>query len=346
MTGLGVGLIGFGLSGQVFHLPFIRSHPQLALRAVQSRQADAVEAAAPEARVVDTTEALLADSGIDLVVITAPNDLHFALARQCLEAGRHVLLEKPAVTTTGEIDALIALATAQSRHFSVYQNRRYDGDFLVLRDLVNKGTLGTLRHLDTRFDRFRPEPRQRWREQPGVGTGIFWDLGPHLLDQVLVLLGRPKTVQADIRSLRAGSEAADWFEVRLDYGDTVVTAGSTPYEAGRMRRFKARFEQGSWQCWALDPQEDALRAGRRPGDPDFTDRSDQTMEQYDASGKLTESAPPAGDYRRFYADLVEAIVKGGPGPVPAGEARDLITLLVLAEQSARSGQVLPWGHQS
>lgn len=342
MAELGVGLIGFGLSGQIFHLPFIRSHPQLSLRAVQSRQAEEVQQAAPEVEVVATTETLLERPDVDLVVITAPNNLHFALARQCLDAGRHVLLEKPAVTRLDEIEQLLDLAAARGRHFSVYQNRRYDGDFLTLRHLVAQGSLGRLKHLETRFDRFRPEPRQRWREQPGEGSGIFWDLGPHLLDQVLLLLGTPTAVQADIRALRPGSETADWFEIRLDYGDTVVTAGSTPYEPGRMRRFNARFEQGSWQCWGLDPQEAALRSGWRPESAGYPGPSDQSAVLYDTDGAAEESVPQAGDYRHFYADLVQAIDDGGAGPVPGREARNLIRLLVLAEQSAQGGHTLPW----
>ncbi|MCH8551652.1 MAG: Gfo/Idh/MocA family oxidoreductase [Natronospirillum sp.] len=343
---LGVGLIGFGLSGQVFHLPFIRSHPQLVLRAVQSRRPDAVQQSAPEAAVVPDTGTLLARDDIDLVVITAPNELHFDLARQCLEADRHVLVEKPSVTRSEQMDQLLALASVHQRHLSVYQNRRYDGDFVTLRSLVNQRTLGTLRHLDTRFDRFRPEPRNRWREQAGVGTGIFWDLGPHLLDQVLTLLGRPKTVQADIRALRPGSQAADWFELRLDYGELQVSAGSTPYEAGRMRRFNARFDEGSWQCWGLDPQEEALRAGEQPDAAGYPHAGRQIAWQFDQAGKMEELRIQAGDYRGFYRDLVSAILDGGPPPVPANEARDLIHLMAVLEESARSGRTLGWDYQS
>ncbi|TGG94150.1 oxidoreductase [Natronospirillum operosum] len=342
MSKLGVGLIGFGLSGQVFHTPFIRSHDQLDLRAVQSRQTEAVQAVAPEVDVVDNAASLMERQDIDLIVITAPNELHFPLSEQALQAGKHVLLEKPSVTRVDEMEALLALADARGLQFSVYQNRRYDGDFLTLRRLVDSAELGPLRHLDTRFDRFRPAVRDRWREQPGIGTGIFWDLGPHLLDQVLVLLGRPKTVQADIRALRPGSQTPDWFEVWLDYGDIQVTAGSTPFEAGDMRRFNARFERGSWQCWGLDPQEAALRDGAMPDRLQIADNGLQQATQFDADGRAEHRTVPAGDYRRFYQALVDSIVQGLPGPVAGDEARDLIKLLVLLEQSAQGGQRLPW----
>lgn len=339
------GLIGFGLSGRIFHAPFILDHPDFQLTAVNSRQAEAVAELAPEARVVASAEALLADDDLDLIVITAPNALHFPLAEAALLAGKHVLLEKPSVTELAQMETLATLAQRQGKVLTVYQNRRFDGDFQTLRELVSNGSLGSLKHLDTRFDRFRPTPQQRWREQPGVGTGIFWDLGPHILDQVLHLLGTPQRLHATLRTLRDGGTTTDWFEVQLDYGDKVVHLGSTPFEAGPMRRFAARFEGGSWHAWGLDPQEAALRAGQMPWHPDYPSQgAAQTADLSDAQGTQSQ-ALASGHYRAFYHQLADAILGRGPAPVSLTEACQLVYGLQLAEQSSAEGRWLDWQYQ-
>lgn len=337
------GLIGFGLSGQVFHAPFILQHPDMSLTAVSSRQQEQVQAVAPDATVFASAQDLIKRSDIDLVVITAPNDQHFPLARDALTAGKHVLLEKPSVTQLDQMDHLIELADARNRVLTVYQNRRFDGDFQHLSQLCgDTSQLGRLRHLDTRFDRFRPEPRDRWREQPGEGSGIFWDLGPHLLDQVLCLLGPPESLQARLRNLRTGSQTTDWFEVSLQYPHTEVVAGSTPFEAGDMRRFNARFDQGSWQCWGLDPQEAVLRDGIQPGDATYlTAGTLQSARTFGQTG-VQDAQVASGDYRQFYDQLVSAVNGLAQPPVSLEHARQLVYLMNLAETSAQSGRQESW----
>lgn len=341
-TPIRTGLIGFGLSGQIFHAPFLQHDPGFELAAVVSRQQDTVQAKAPGADVLTSTEALLERSDIELVVITTPNALHFDQARAALEAGKHVLLEKPAVTRLEHMDTLITLAASRNLVLTVYQNRRFDGDFQYLRTLSQRADLGTLRHLDMRFDRFRPQPRDRWREQDVEGGGIFWDLGPHLMDQALQLLGPPKSLFARLRSLRAGSAATDWFDLQLSYPDAEVTLGSSPFEAGEMRRFNARFDGGSWQCWGLDPQEEALRAGQMPGSRDYPAKGTAQWARLADGSAIQSVAVPHGDYRQFFAQLAQSIRAGGPPPVLTSEARALIYALNLAEQSSREQQVVDW----
>lgn len=337
-----VGLIGFGLSGRIFHAPFILDLPQFELVNVHSRQADEVRALAPEARISANSTAVLTDPNVDLVVITAPNELHFSLAQEALNNGKHVLLEKPAVTQVAQMEALCTLAEQHQRVLTVYQNRRFDGDFLTLQALLAEGTLGALRHLDTRFDRFRPEPQHRWRELPGEGTGIFWDLGPHLLDQALLLLGAPESLNANLRTLRHGGTTTDWFEVQLNYVDCAVTIGSSPFEAGEMRRFNARFERGSWQAWGVDPQEAALRAGQRPNDTDYPQGgAAQPAHRYEGNQTVSDRLPH-GDYRAFYRHLAQAIHDGTAPPVTPAEACALIYTMNLAERSAAEQRTLPW----
>lgn len=260
-----VGIIGFGLSGRVFHAPFIAHQTEMNLSHICSSNAEKVHEYWPDVTVVSDAEALLTGGGLDLVVITTPNELHYLQAKLALESGKHVLLEKPSVTDVAQIETLCRIAQEQGVVFSVYQNRRFDGDFLRLKALVETGELGQLKQLESRFDRFRPEVQERWREQPGVGTGIFWDLGPHVVDQALALLGTPDWIQANIDTLREGSSAADVFDLTLGYGDRRVYLGASLFEAGAMRRYNARFDAGTWHCYDLDAQEDALRAGELPG---------------------------------------------------------------------------------
>ena len=344
-----VGLIGFGLSGRVFHAPFVMNDPGMTMAYVCSSKADEVRAVLPDVSVVSSAEAVFAASDVDLVVITTPNALHFEQAKKALENGKHVLLEKPSVTRVSQIEALCVLAKQKGLVFCVYQNRRFDGDFLRLKALIESGELGALKHLDSRFDRFRPAAQARWREEPGIGSGIFWDLGPHILDQALCLFGPPKWLHASIDKLREGSQTHDWFEVELGYDDKRVRLASTPFEAGEMRRFNARFTKGSWQCVGLDPQEEALRAGQMPWDADFQSQATQqrntrfVAHSQDDIERVQED-PTQGDYVAFYAKLRDAILGKGEAPVAMEQACQLIYLICLAEQSAESGQRMSWGY--
>ena len=344
-----VGLIGFGLSGRVFHAPFVMNDPGMEMAYVCSSKADEVRAVLPDVSVVSSAESVFAASDVDLVVITTPNALHFDQAKKALENGKHVLLEKPSVTNLSQIETLCALAQKNNLVFCVYQNRRFDGDFLRLKALIESTELGELKHLDSRFDRFRPAAQARWREEPGVGTGIFWDLGPHILDQALCLFGPPKWLHASIDKLREGSQTHDWFEVELGYDDKRVRLASTPFEAGEMRRFNARFTKGSWQCVGLDPQEEALRAGQMPWDAGFPSKATQQrntrfVAQSQDDIESIQEAATQGDYATFYAQLRDAILGKGEMPVAMEQACQLIYLICLAEQSAESGQRMSWGY--
>ncbi len=344
-----VGLIGFGLSGRVFHAPFVINDPDMEMAYVCSSKVEEVHTALPEVTVVSTAEAVFSASDVDLVVITTPNALHFEQAKRALESGKHVLLEKPSVTSVSQIEALCSLAKQQGLVFCVYQNRRFDGDLQRLKALIDGAELGELKHLDSRFDRFRPLAQARWREEPGVGTGIFWDLGPHILDQVLFLFGAPKWLHASIDCLREGCQTHDWFELELGYDDKRIRLGSTPFEAGDMRRFNARFTQGSWQCVGLDPQEEALRAGQMPWQSEFPSQAAQQRNtrfvahtQNDIE-TFQESATQ-GDYAAFYRQLGHAIAGKGDSPVSMEQACQLIYGLCLAEQSAETGQRVAWDY--
>lgn len=335
------GIIGYGLSGQVFHAPFVQHHPAYHLLAVSTRNADRVHSSLPGVEHEETAQALMKRPDIDLVIVTAPNEFHYTLCREALLAGKHVLVEKPSVTRVAEIDDLTALAEQQSRHFCVYQNRRYDGDFLHLQSLIHGQSLGDLRVLDSRYDRFRPETRDRWREQNVVGGGIFWDLGPHLIDQALSLLGRPVAVSGQLLALRDGSQVTDAFEIRLHYPGRLVTLGSNPFTAGHTRRFRAGFTGGTWQCWGLDPQESLLRDGTKPEADQWVPNGSalQTDETATADTREAGTVTP-GDYRRFFTRLATAIRTDEPLPVMTSDARTLIEIMEAIEQASLTNQTV------
>src|SRR5436190_471500 len=212
-----VGLIGYGYAGRTFHAPLIRATPGLELVAVSSSRPARVTADLPGTAVVPSADDLLATPSIDLVVIAAPPDVHAPLAAAALRAGKHVVVDKPIAPTLDEARATAMLAAGSDRVLAVFQNRRWDGDFLALRDLLSRGVLGEVSHFESHFDRYRPLVRNRWREQPGAGAGLWHDLGPHLVDQALQLFGLPDRVWGSLAAQRAGSQVDDWAHVVLEY---------------------------------------------------------------------------------------------------------------------------------
>src|SRR6195952_5025482 len=214
---LRVGLIGYGYAGKTFHAPLISAVPALELAAVASSDAAKVHADWPGLTVHATPAELIARDDLDLVVIATPNDTHHPLARAALRAGRHVVVDKPFTVTLADARELVALASERGRVLSVFHNRRWDGDFLTLRRLVADGALGRVVEMSSRHDRFRPEVRPRWRERAEPGAGLWFDLGPHLLDQALQLFGHPRAITLARDLTRDGALADDWFHASLRY---------------------------------------------------------------------------------------------------------------------------------
>src|ERR1700726_3138629 len=213
-----VGLVGFGLAGRAFHAPVIRAVPGLHLAAIVQRSGREAAEKYPGVRIVRSLDELLSISEIRLVVITTPNETHYSFARQCLQAGRDVVVDKPFTTTLEEAVSLVQFAKDVNRLLTVYQNRRYDGDFQAIRKLVADGTLGRIVRFETNYDRFRPDLKPgAWRERAGPANGILFDLAPHLIDHALVLFGLPEAVTADVRLERTVAVVDDAFDVMLHY---------------------------------------------------------------------------------------------------------------------------------
>jgi len=337
-----VGLIGYGYAGRTMHAPLIASVTGLELVAVASSQRDPVNAAWPNVRVTDDYLALAGDAACDLIVIATPNDSHHALTHAALEAGKHVVVDKPFTVTLAEADDLVALATRRNRLLSVFQNRRWDSDFITLKACIESGALGDVRELVSRFDRFDPLPRDRWRERTDPGGGLWFDLGPHLVDQALCLFGSPETVNADLAVLRDRASAVDYAQVVLGYAKRRVSLHCTRLAAAAGPRFEAHGTRGSFHCHGLDIQEDQLKAGNAPGGPGWgEDPQPVFVTDGSKSPRRTEARPRAkGDYRQYYVGVRDAILGRAPNPVSPADARRVMAVLECAIRSAEQGRTL------
>lgn len=345
---LRVGLVGYGYAGKTFHAPLIAGVPGLHLAAVASRDAARVQADWPDAEVLADPRALLRRADLDLIVIASPNDTHFPLARAALAAGRHVVVDKPFTLTLAEARELAALAHARRRLLSVFHNRRWDSDFLTLRETMAGGTLGRIVHLESAFDRYRPAVRARWRESAAPGGGLWFDLGPHLLDQALLLFGWPRTMALDQAMLRDGGQSDDWFQARLGYPGCRVVLRASMLAASPSPRFVVHGTAGSWTKLGLDPQEDALKAGARPTWPPppgwGQDRNVSLITRPCGDDLHTDHWPlRAGSQGDFYAAVRDALRGDGPNPVPPQQAVAVMALLELGRRSAHEGRALDCG---
>jgi len=345
---LRAGLVGYGFAGQTFHAPVLSAVPELQLAAVASSQPHKVHAEWPGVAVVPDFEALVARADIDLVVVATPNAQHFPVARAALEAGKHVVVDKPFTLNAAEARELELLAGRQDRVLSVYQNRRFDADYLTLKDVLASGEVGRPVYLESHFDRFRPEVRDRWREQKVPGAGLWVDLGAHLVDQAVQLFGKPDTLQLDTAVLREGAQVEDYFHALLRYesgphAPLRVVLHATTLAAHAAPRYILHGTRGSYVKHGVDPQEDALRAGGRPGSADWgTDPLPGELKTVAIENWVRESTVPnrRGNYVDYYAAVRDAILGIGPNPVPPAEAVALMELLDLGTRSAREGRAL------
>lgn len=334
---LNVALVGYGYVGKVFHAPLVQHTPGLTLHTVVSRDAGKVHADLPQVRVVAEPQQAFADPAIDLVVIASPNDSHAPLALAALDHGKHVVVDKPFTVTLAEAEAVIDRARERGCKLSVFQNRRWDADFLTLQQLLRDDVLGDIAELHSHFDRFRPQVQQRWRESAVAGAGLWYDLGPHLLDQALQLFGTPLGIYADLALQRQAAQAPDYFHVQLRYPRTRVHLHAGSLVVAHDLRFAVHGLRGSYLKQGLDGQEDALRAGAQPGEFGWgEDALPGQLIQVDAQGGSSAQILPSqpGDYRRYYAAMHAAIVDGTPLPVTAEQALEVMRLIELGERSA------------
>ncbi len=355
-------VIGYGLAGRVFHAPFVTAVDGLELAGIVERSGNSASAAYPRVIVLRSVEAAL-ESDTDLIVVATPNETHFDLARRALEAGKHVVVDKPLCATSEEALLLARLAAQKSLVLAPFQNRRWDGDFVTVRELLRNRTLGRLVTFNSHFDRFRPVPRPNtWKEVGHPANGLLFDLGPHLVDQIMALFGAPEAITASVRTDRDratnSTPIEDAFDITLHYRGLLARASSSMIAADNAPRFLLHGTLGSFRKHGLDPQEPALVAGAKLpplAEEDGKPLPDDWLGEDTAHwGHLTVAPDPAepsrlihsrvetahGDYRLFYRNVRDAIRGTAPLAVTPLDGYRTIRILELARESSRLGRTL------
>lgn len=339
MRKIKVGLVGYGLSGATFHAPLLSVLGQFQIVKVVSSQKEKVLKDLKDVEVVGSLEEILEDSSIDLAVITTPSGLHYEMAKQSLLAGKHVILEKPMVVEAWEAEELIKIAEEKNLLLSVYHNRRWDNDFLTVKKLMDDGVLGEINTYQVHYDRFRPMVRDRWREKPGPGSGILFDLGSHLIDQALHLFGVPQFVWADVFSQKENAETDDYFHVILGYEKLRVILHSGSIVPSNGPRFQVHGSKGSFIKSGNDCQEADLSDGKKPIDdswgadaPEFYGKL-VTVEGENETHETIETLH--GSYLTYYQAVADSILSGKKAPVTAQEGLSVIKIIDAAFESSK-----------
>ena len=339
MADIGVGLVGYGLGGRVFHAPFVQAVSGMQLRAVVSSDPAKVHAQLPGMTVAPTLEALLQQADIDLVIVSSPDALHAEHVVASLGAGKHVLVDKPMATSLSDAHRMSEAAERAGKLLTVFQNRRWDADFLTLKRLIAEGRLGRLVHFESHFDRWRPQSADVWKEAREGGS--WFDLGPHLVDQAVCLFGKPQAVTADIATLREGAPAPDWFHVVLHYSGLRAVLHSNKLAADHGLRFAVHGTGGSWIKHGLDTQEPAIVAGGRPNDEDFgVDPNAGVYSPAEDPTRRETTSNERGDYKQFWRALTLALRGEGLNPVPPAEAVCVMEVLHAGLESAAKGMTV------
>jgi predicted dehydrogenase len=347
---INVGLIGFGLAGRCFHAPVIRAVDGLNLAAILQRTGDSAAQLFPEARTVRTLDGLLAIDSLQLIVIATPNQAHFTLAKGCLEAGRHVIVDKPFTTTVAEAGELVQLAKSRHRLLTAYHNRRFDADFQALRQVIVSGELGRIVRFENTYDRFRPGAKPgAWREQPVPGSGVLFDVAPHLIDQAFMLLGEPVAITADIRTERQGFATDDAFDLLLRYSEgTRALLRATMLASTTRARFLLFGEKGSYLKRDFDPLEMELRQGHVPAVKDswMLEAPENWGELVLVQGetRTTRKIPSVGDWRDFYANVRDAILGTASLLVTPRQILNVMIALEIAIESQQKRATIKWRH--
>lgn len=342
-----VGLIGYGLAGESFHAPFIATTPGLRLAVIVTANAERQGAAARAhsgALVVDSTSRLWESArDLDVVVIATPNRTHVPLAMEALAHELDVIVDKPFATSVAEARSLVAKANELSRIVTVFQNRRWDGDFLTLQRLLAEEAVGVPLRFESRFERWRPVPRDTWRERgaPDEAGGLLFDLGSHLIDQALLLFGPAAQVYAELDRRRAGVQTDDDTFLALTHASGVrshLFMSAVAAQAGP--RFRLLGSRGAYVKWGMDPQEAKLREGQAPDTPGFGDDPESQWGSLGAGDEVEAVPTETGAYRRFYEGVVDALRGVAPPPVHPHDAIATLAVIEAARRSAAERSVI------
>ena len=338
-------LASFGMSGVVFHAPLLQANEGFKLTGILERTKDESRRLYPQSKLFRSFQEVCDDQDIELVIVNTPDHTHYELTKKALAAGKHVVVEKPFTLQFNQAEELIEIADKSSLVLSVFQNRRWDGDFLTVQQIIREGLLGRLVSFESHFDRYRNYIQEgTWKEEAGAGTGILYNLGSHMLDQALILFGMPESVFADIRALRDESQVDDSFDVWMKYPEVKVLVRASYLVREQGPRYILHGTDGSFLKWGIDPQEEALKAGHIPQGRDWgTEESSEwgllhtTLEGRD----IRERYPTiAGNYQAYYNNVYEAIRHSAPLQVPAREAALVIRVIEAALQSSEENCVI------
>ena len=349
---IGVGVIGFGLGTRVFHAPFVSAVPGLRLHAIVERTGNEVAKAYPEVLTVRSVEQMLADPAVELVVVATPNGTHFAMAKQALEGGKHVVIDKPFAASSAEAEELVALAKQKGLVVAPFHNRRWDGDFKTVKKLIEEGVLGRLVTVESHFDRYRPILREgTWKEAGGQANGLLFDLGPHLVDQAVALFGKPNTITASVRTDRDNTAIEDAFDICLAYDGLLYWCRSSMLACDNSPRFLLHGTAGSFKKHGLDPQEPVILSGTKVppvGEGDWLHEDESAWGTLTIAPVLadpgtvtkTQIRTEPGDYRDFYESVRDAVTGKGKLAVSSDDGVLAIRLLELARVSSREGRTV------
>ncbi len=339
-------ILSYGMSGEVFHAPLLMAHPGFNLTTVVQRKKETAKHHYPAVKIVRTVDEVMEDASIELVIVNTPNETHFPFAARALEAGKHVVVEKPFTVVVKEANELISLAKSKNKTLTVFQSRRWDGDFLTLKKVIEGKFVGTIVEFEAHYDRFRNyiEPNTQ-KEEPGEGKGILYNLGSHMLDQVLLLFGMPDELDARIGTQRPGGRIDDFYDIRLRYKGLSVIVKSSYLVREPGPRYMLHGTEGSFVTpGGIDPQEQALKEKKTPGsagwgtyEKDCWGKFNTTINGVHVEGRI-ETIP--GNYMGFYQDLYESIREGKEPAVKAEQARDVIVLIEAAYESNRQRRAI------
>ena len=338
-----VGLFAYGMSGKVFHMPLLDHHAGFQVSKVLERRRVTASDDYSYLQVVKTADELLADPEIELIIVNTPEATHATLCRQALEAGKHVVSEKAFTVTSQEAQELITLAEEKNLILSVFQNRRWDSDFLTVKKVMEDGLLGRIVSYESHFDRYRTFIKpSTWKEDDAPGTGILYNLGSHLIDQALVLFGEPEEVFADLRVVRTNGRVPDYFTLILFYPTFTATLKASYLVRGRHPKYQVLGEMGSFKKFGMDTQEDALKAGTPYGSTGWGEEEENNWGELDANvngldmtAKI-QSIP--GNYLAFYDNIFQAIRENKPLEVQAKTALKTIQIIESSYESWRTGR--------
>lgn len=343
MHQINVALSSYGMSGVVFHGPLLQAHPGFKISKILERSRNDSLEKYPEAEIVRDYDAILENPEIELVVVNTPDHLHFAMCSEALQAGKHVIVEKPFTIRASEAELLSRLARKNGCLLTVFHNRRWDGDFLTVKELISSGKLGRLVEFESHFDRYRNYIQDSWKDQ-SHGTGTLYNLGSHLIDQALQLFGMPERLYCDSRRLRDGAKTDDSYDLFLHYAGHKCLLRSSYLVKEPGPRFILHGTEGSFLKWGIDPQEEDLKSGKIPGTENWGEEPESLWGKINTTfqGKKMEGPYPTlpGNYLAFYDKVYQAIRNNQPMPVKVTHARNVIRIIEAAYKSSREGQVI------